>query len=133
LRKIPGLSMVGIIAVRQLGPCVCVQLLPRADEELTFSMERRGKRTGAAWGGLFFVFAERHYLGGDDGEHRGRRTETWLRGLHLAEPPPRVMGHPCDRDEAAMETMKAEAGEGDRRRKAGQSVYLKVLEAQMIY
>jgi hypothetical protein len=43
------------------------------------------------------------------------------------------MGHPCDRDEAAMETMKAEAGEGDRRRKAGQSVYLKVLEAQMIY
>jgi hypothetical protein len=27
-----------------------------------------------------------------------------LRGLLLAEPPPRVAGHTCDRDEAATET-----------------------------
>jgi hypothetical protein len=67
-----------------------------------------------------------------------RRAPRKTDGDVAAGPPPcrtspRVMGHPCDRDEAAMETMKAEAGEGDRRRKAGQSVYLKVLEAQMIY
>jgi hypothetical protein len=36
---------------------------------------------------------------------------------------PRVAGHTCDGDEAAMEMRKADAEEGDRRRKAGQSVY----------
>jgi hypothetical protein len=36
---------------------------------------------------------------------------------------PRVAGHTCDGDEAATETRKAEAGEGDRRQKAGRSVY----------
>jgi hypothetical protein len=48
---------------------------------------------------------------------------TWPRGLLLAEPPPRVTGHTYDKDEDAMETRKAEAGEGDRRQKAGRSVY----------
>jgi hypothetical protein len=47
----------------------------------------------------------------------------WPRGLLLAEPPPRVAGHTCDGDEAATETRKAEVGEGDRRRKAGRSIY----------
>jgi hypothetical protein len=55
--------------------------------------------------------------------HGGRRTETRPRGLLLAEPPPRVAGHTYDRDETATETRKAKAGEGDRRRKEGQSVY----------
>jgi hypothetical protein len=36
---------------------------------------------------------------------------------------PRVAGHNCDGDEAATEMRKAEAGEGDRRQKAGRSVY----------
>jgi hypothetical protein len=36
---------------------------------------------------------------------------------------PRVAGHTCDGDEDVMETRKEEAGEGDKRRKAGQSVY----------
>jgi hypothetical protein len=35
----------------------------------------------------------------------------------------RVAGHPCDRDEVATQTRKAEAGEGDRRRKVGRSIY----------
>jgi hypothetical protein len=33
------------------------------------------------------------------------------------------MGHTFDGDEAATKTRKAKAGEGDRRQKAGQSVY----------
>jgi hypothetical protein len=37
--------------------------------------------------------------------------------------PPRVVGHTRDGDEAAMKTRKAEVGEGDRRRKVGQSVF----------
>jgi hypothetical protein len=44
-------------------------------------------------------------------------------GLLLAEPAPRVAGHTCDGDEDETETRKAEDEEGDRRRKAGQSVY----------
>jgi hypothetical protein len=45
------------------------------------------------------------------------------RGLLLAEPPPRVVGHSYDVNEAATETRKAETREGDRMRKAVQSVY----------
>jgi hypothetical protein len=60
---------------------------------------------------------------------RGRRTSPRKTNGDVAvgpppsEPPPRVAGHTCDGDEAAIETRKAEAGEGDRRRKAVQSVY----------
>jgi hypothetical protein len=48
---------------------------------------------------------------------------TWPHDLLLAEPPPRVAGHTYDRDEAETKTRKAEAGEGDRRKKARRSVY----------
>jgi hypothetical protein len=78
---------------------------------------------GGALGRLLFVTAEPQSLDGGGGQHRGRRTGTWPRGLLLAEPSPRVAGHTCDGDKAATETRKAEAGEGDRRRKAGWSVY----------
>jgi hypothetical protein len=78
---------------------------------------------GGMLGWLLFVTAEPHSLGGGSGQHRGRRTGTWPRGLLLTEPPPKVAGYTCDVDEAATETRKAEAGEGDRRRKAGWSVY----------
>jgi hypothetical protein len=77
-------------------------------------MERQGR--------LLFITAKTHSLGGAGGQHRGRWTRTLLRGLLLAEPPPRVAGHTCDGDEAATETRKVEAGEGDRSRKAGWSV-----------
>jgi hypothetical protein len=47
-----------------------------------------------------------------------------VRGVSpLQNLPPRVAGHTCDRDEAEMEKRKVEAGEGDRRQKAGQSIY----------
>jgi hypothetical protein len=79
-----------------------------------------------AWGGvlgrLLFITAEPHSLGGGGRQHRERQTGTWLRGL-LAEPPHRITGHTCDGDEVATEMRKAEAEEGDRRRRAGQSVY----------
>jgi hypothetical protein len=74
-------------------------------------------------GRLLFVTAEPHSLSRGGGQHQGRRTGTWSWGLLLAEHPPKVAGHTCDGEEAATETRKAEAGEGDRRRKAGQSVY----------
>jgi hypothetical protein len=60
---------------------------------------------------------------------RGRLTAPWKMDGDMAMGPPpcrtspRVTGHTCDRDEAVTETRKAEAREGDRRRKAGQSVY----------
>jgi hypothetical protein len=78
---------------------------------------------GGALGRLLFVTVEPHSLGEGGEQHRVRQTGTWPRGLLLAEPPPRVASHTCYGDEAAMETRKAEAEEGDRRRKAGQSVY----------
>jgi hypothetical protein len=77
---------------------------------------------GGALGRPLFITAEPHSLGGGGGQHRGRRTGTWPRGLLLAETPPRVAGHTCDRDEVATETRKAEAGERDRRQKAGRSI-----------
>jgi hypothetical protein len=60
---------------------------------------------------------------------QGRRTaprktnEDVAAGLLLAEYPPRVAGQNWDGDEDATKTRKAEAGEGDRRQKAGRSVY----------
>jgi hypothetical protein len=116
--------MAGVTGVRQLGPCACV-LLPPPGRRRTdlFHGALRKTHGGGALGRLLFITAEPHSLGGGDGQHRGRRTGTWLRVLLLAEPPPRVAGHTYDGDEAANETRKAEAGEGDRRRKAGQSIY----------
>jgi hypothetical protein len=82
----------------------------------------RKTNRGGALGRLLFVPAEPHSLGKGGGQHRGRRMGTCPQGLLLTEPP-LVANHPCDKDEATTETRKAEAGEGDRRRKAGRSVY----------
>jgi hypothetical protein len=84
------------------------------------------KKAGASHGALrrlLFVTAEPHSLGGGGRQRRGSRTGTWLWGLLLAKPHPRVTGHTYDGDKAATETKKAEIREGDRRRKAGGSVY----------
>jgi hypothetical protein len=116
--------MAGVTGVCQLGPCARVRLPPPARRRTNlFHGAPRKTHRGGALGRLLFVTAEPHSLGRGGGQHRGRWTGTWPRGLLLAEPPPRVAGHTCDRDEAATETRKAEAGEGDRRRKAGQTVY----------
>jgi hypothetical protein len=65
---------------------------------------------------------------------RGRRTTPKKTdgdvavGLLLAEPPPRVAGHPCDRDEAVTEMTKAKLEkriEGGRRRRGGGERLLK--------
>jgi hypothetical protein len=116
--------MAGVARVHQLGPCARVRLPPLGRRRTSlFHGASRKTHGGGALGRLLFVIAEPHSLGGGGGQHRGRRTGTWSRGLLLAEPPPRVAGHTCDGDEAATETRKAEAGEGDRKRKVGQSVY----------
>jgi hypothetical protein len=116
--------MVAVAGVRQLGPCVRVRL-PPLGRRRTYFFHGAPRKThgGSTLGRLLFVTAEPHSIGGGGGQHRGRRTGTWPRGLLLAEPPPRVASHTCDGDEAATETRKAEAEEGDRRRKAGRSIY----------
>jgi hypothetical protein len=115
--------MAGVAGVHQLGPCARVRL-PSPGRRRTdlFHGPLRKTHGGGALGRLLFVTAEPHSLGGGGGKHRGRWTGTWPRGLLLAEPPPKVASHTCDGDEAATETRKAEAGEGNRRRKAGRSV-----------
>jgi hypothetical protein len=125
--------MASVAGARQRGPCARVRLPPtgRTKNQL-FHVAPRKTHRGGVLGRLLFVSVKPHSLGGGGGQHRVRRTGTWLRGLLLAEPPPRVAGHTSDGDEAATETRKAEAGEGDRRRKAGRSVYLKGSDAQMI-
>jgi hypothetical protein len=116
--------MVGIAVVRQLGPCACVRLPPLGRQRTgLFHGAPRKTHGGGVLGRLLFVTAEPHSLGGGGGQHQGRQTGTWPGGLLLAEPPPRVVGHTCDGDEAATETRKVEVGEGDRRRKVGQTVY----------
>jgi hypothetical protein len=92
--------------------------LPRADEEPTSSMERRGRRTGAArWDGSSLSQWNLTLLAGaadnteEDGRGRGPGASS-LQNLPLES-----WAIP------ATETRKAEAREGDRRRKAGQSVY----------
>jgi hypothetical protein len=97
--------------------------LPWSAEE-----DARGRRTGTA------PLCHR----GTSLSWRGRRTAPRKTdGDVAAGPPPcrtspRVGGHSCDGDEAATETRKAEAGEGDRRRKVGRSVYKKGSDTQMI-
>jgi hypothetical protein len=95
--------------------------LPRADEEPTSSMERRGRRTGAArWDGYSSSPWNLTLLAGavdsteEEGRGRGRGASS------LQNLPPRVAGHTCDGDEAA------DAGEGDRRREAGGAFIKKV-------
>jgi hypothetical protein len=92
--------MVGIAGVRQLGPCARVRLPPpgRRRTDLFHGAPRK-THGGGALGRLLFVTAEPHSPGGGGGQHQGGRTGTWPRGLLLAEPPPRVAGHPCDGDE----------------------------------
>jgi hypothetical protein len=82
---------------------------------LPWSAEEDGR--GGALGQLLFITVEPHYLGGGSGQHQGRRTGTWPRGLHLAEPPLESQAI------LATETRKAEAGDGNQRQKAGRSVY----------
>jgi hypothetical protein len=65
---------------------------------------------GGALGRLLFVTAEPHSHGWGGGQHRGRWMGMWPRGLLLAEPPSRVAGHTCDRDEAATKTRKGIEG-----------------------
>jgi hypothetical protein len=94
---------------------------PAKNQPLPWSAEEdaRGRRTGTA-----------------PLRHRGTELswQGWLTtprktdGDVAAGPPPcrtspRVAGHPCDGDEAATDTRTAEAREGDRRRKAGWSVF----------
>jgi hypothetical protein len=115
--------MVGVAGVRQHGRCARVRLPPPV-------LRRTDLFHGALWkthgGGvlvqLLFVTTEPHSLGRGSGHHRGRRTGMWPQGLLLANPP-RVAGHTWDGDEAAMETRRAEAREGDRSWKEGQSIY----------
>jgi hypothetical protein len=94
------------------------RFLPQADEETTSSMERRGRRTGAAcWDSSSSSPRNLTLLAGatdnteEDGRGRGRGASS-LQNLPLES-----------RAIPATETRKAEAGEGDRRQKAGQSVY----------
>jgi hypothetical protein len=88
LRKKPCLSIAGITGVRQLGPCARVRLPPpgRQRTDLFHGVPRK-THGGGALGRLLFFTAEPHSLGGGGGQHRGRRTGTWPRGLLLAEPP----------------------------------------------
>jgi hypothetical protein len=115
--------MAGVAGVRQLGPCARVRLPPPGRRRTDLFHGAPSKtHGGGVLGWLLFITVEPHSLGGGGGQHRGRWTGTWPRGLLLAEPP-RVAGHTCDEDEDATETRKAEAREGDKRRKAGWSVY----------
>jgi hypothetical protein len=110
--------MAGVAGVRQLGPCARVQLPPRADEEPASSTEHRGRRTGAVRGdGSSSSPPNLTLLVGaaDSTEEDGRgrvRGASSLQNLPLES-----WAIP------ATETRKVEAGEGDRRGKAGWSVY----------
>jgi hypothetical protein len=116
--------MAGVAGVCQLGPCTRVRLPPPGQQRIgLFHGAPRKTHGGGVLGQLLFVTIEPHSLGRGGRQHRGRWTGTWPQGLLTAEPPPRVAGHTRDGDEAAMETRKAKAGEGDRRWKAGRSVY----------
>jgi hypothetical protein len=100
VRKKTCISMAGVAGVRQLGPCARVRLPPSGRRRTDlFHGAPRKTHGGGALGRLLFITAEPHSLGGGGRQHQGRRTGTWLRGLLLAEPPPRVMGHTCDGDE----------------------------------
>jgi hypothetical protein len=83
------LSMAGVAGVRQLGPCTRVRLLPRSDEKTTTSMERWGRRTGAAhWDGSSSSLRNLTLLAGavdnteEDGRGRGRGASS-LQNLSL--------------------------------------------------
>jgi hypothetical protein len=114
-------------------PCARVRLPPPGRRRTClFHGALRKTHGGGALERLLFITTEPQSLGVGGGQHRGRRTGTWSWGLLLAEPPTRVAGHTCDGGEAATEMRKAEAGEGDRKRKAELSVYEKGSDVQMI-
>jgi hypothetical protein len=116
--------MAGVTGVRQLGPCTSVRLPPLGRRKTgLFHGAPRKTHGGGALGRLLFVTVEPHCFSEGGGQHRGRRMRMCPRGLLLAEPPPRVVGHSYDVNEAATETRKAETREGGRMRKAVQSVY----------
>jgi hypothetical protein len=80
--------MAGVTGVRQLGPCARVRLpppRPTKNRPLPWSAEEDAR--GNALGQLLFITVEPHSLGGGGGQHRGRWTGTWLRGLPLQNLP----------------------------------------------
>jgi hypothetical protein len=97
--------------------------LPRADEEPASSMERQGRRTGAAhWDGST---SSTRNLTLSAGAADKTEEDRWGRGrgaCSLHNLPLESRAIPAG-DEATTETRKAEAGEGDKRWKAGRSVY----------
>jgi hypothetical protein len=101
--------MAGVAGVRQLAPWAHGRLPPigRQRTGLFHGAPRKTHESGVL-GRLLFVTMDPHSLGRGGGQHRGRRTGTWPRGVILAEPPPRVADHIYDGDEAATETGKAE-------------------------
>jgi hypothetical protein len=71
---------------------------------------------GGALGQLLFISTEPHSLDRGSGQHRAKRTGTCCRASSLQNLPLESRAIP------ATEMRKAEAGEGDRRQKAGWSV-----------
>jgi hypothetical protein len=115
--------MAGVARVHQLGPCARVRLPPPGRRRTDFFHGALRKTHGAAhWDGSSSSPRNLTLLVGRRTTPRKTGGDVAV-GPPLAEPPPRVANHTCDGDEAATKTRKAEAGEGDRRRKAGQSVY----------
>jgi hypothetical protein len=115
--------MAGVAGVRKLGPCARVRLPPPGQRRTDlFHGAPRKMHRGGVLGGSSSSLRNLTLLTGaadsteEDGRGRGH-------GASSLQNPPRVAGHPCDGDEAATETRKVEAREGDIRQKAGQSTY----------
>jgi hypothetical protein len=105
--------MAGVAGVRQLGPCARVRLPPPSGRRtVLFHGAPMKTHSGGALGRLLFVTTEPLSLGGGGGQHRGRQTGTWPRGLLLAEPPPRVTGHTYDGDEEGGSRRRGSNEEG---------------------
>jgi hypothetical protein len=104
--------MAGVARVHQLSPCARVRPPPRVDEEPVSSMERRGRRTGAArWDGSFSSSQNLTLLAAAADSTEEDRRGCGREASSLQNLPLESRGIPT------TETRKVEAGEGDRRRK----------------
>jgi hypothetical protein len=101
---------------------VGVRLRPPGQRRTVLFHEVSRKTHGSGTlGRHLFVAVKPHSLSTGGGQHRGRRTGTWPRGLLLAEPPPKVASHPYDgmRLRRRRGSRKPEKGiEGGRRGRA---------------
>jgi hypothetical protein len=90
--------------------CTASSLRTTKNRPLPWSAKKDARGRRARTAPLHHRGTSLSWGGGGGGQHQGRRTRMWPRGLILVEPPPRVASHMCDGDDECRSRKGIEGG-----------------------